>query len=574
MKQHNPYLRFDFSNTNPISFTDPITIISTYEQSEVIPCLQAIEQYIQAGYYAAGFLAYEAAPAFDRAFEVHNSDQFPLLWFGIFSEAKPAQKWKARPFTIDEWKLPITASAYKKNINQIKYHIENGDTYQVNYTVPMFSRFAGDTFGYYQRLTASQAANYCAYLHIGSHSILSASPELFFHLQAGLITTKPMKGTAKRGNTLEEDKAIAEWLYQSEKNRAENVMIVDLLRNDLGTIAKPGTVHVPQLFTIERYPTVFQMTSTVTAEVEPDITAIFKALFPCGSITGAPKVNTMKIIHEVETAPRNIYCGAIGYMTPQKEAIFNVPIRTVLIDNVSGEATYGVGGGITWDSTSEEEYEEMLSKTLVLKKQMNDFELLESIRLENGKFSLLDYHLKRMAKSAAFFSYPFEVTKMELKLEQIATQWNTGTYKLRVLLANTGEITSDVQPIKTNLQTLKVKLAQQAIDKSNPFYYHKTTNREMYHTFLQDHPDADDVLLWNAELEVTEFTIGNVVVEMNGAFYTPPVHCGLLPGTFRQHAIEKGMISEKIITIKDLESCSRIWLINSVRGWVPVTLDS
>lgn len=569
----NIYLQFDFNEQQPVAFKNPITIIYTYELSEVVPCLQKVEQYIQAGYYAGGFLTYEAAPAFDPAFQVHTNGSFPLIWFGIFSEAEAPHKRRVSPFAVQKWQMDIKEQEYKQQIEHIKQQIEEGHTYQVNYTIPLKSYFTGDSFAYYEQLAASQAANYAAYLQTGNYSILSASPELFFHLKKGVVTTKPMKGTAKRGSTIEEDKANADWLYYSEKNRAENVMIVDLLRNDLSRIAKRGTVRVPELFTIERYPTVFQMTSTVTAEVETNLTSIFEALFPCGSITGAPKVSTMNIIRNIEKTPRNIYCGAIGYITPEHEAIFNVPIRTVSIDNTSNEATYGVGGGITWDSTTEEEYEEMLAKTLVLEKKKNSFDLLESIRLENGCYPLLAYHLNRMEKSATHFSYPFDPLFIKQKLEQIAQQSNTGVHKLRLLLSKTGQINLDLQPISMLKKQLHVRLATRAINKTNPFFYHKTTNREIYEAFLTERPDADDVLLWNDELQITEFTIGNVVVEIDKKYYTPPVECGLLPGTFRQYVLETKEVQEKIITITDLQQISNIWLINSVRGWVPVTIE-
>lgn len=578
MQQDIPYLHFDFANQvgekQTLEFTNPYTVIQATKLEEVVSCLETVEAYVDAGYYAAGFVSYEAAPAFDSAFKVHSGGTFPLLWFGIFKETITVNTVQAGNFHIDEWKANVSATEYQKYIKQIKQHIENGETYQVNYTIRLHSRFRGDCYGYYQQLAESQAANYSAYLHIGSYSILSASPELFFHLKDGQITTKPMKGTVKRGSSAREDDELAHWLYHSEKNRAENVMIVDLLRNDLGTIAKPGTVEVPHLFTIERYPTVFQMTSTVTAEVKADIPAIFKALFPCGSITGAPKVSTMKIIHDLEDTPRQIYCGAIGYITPEKEAIFNVPIRTVLIENSSGKAYYGVGGGITWDSTSKGEYDEILTKARFLQQQPEKFDLLETMKLENGSYYLLDYHLQRLAKSGDYFAYPIDLISIQQQLQQIANRYPLGIYKLRLLVTNAGEISIEIQNIQSKTQPIQVAIAKHPIDKANPFYYYKTTNRGMYKAFLNEHPLADDVLLWNADEELTEFTIGNVVVERNGKFYTPPVECGLLAGTFRQYLIDKGRITEKVITLNELDECTNIWLINSVKKWVPVIINS
>ena len=256
-----------------------------------------------------------------------------------------------------------------------------------------------------------------------------------------------MKGTVKRGASHEEDTANANWLYHSEKDRAENVMIVDLLRNDLGMIAESGTVTVDKLFEIEQYPTVHQMTSTISAQVSEttSLVDIFKALFPCGSITGAPKISTMKIIAELENEPREVYCGAIGYITPNKEAIFNVPIRTVLIDHHSGEAVYGVGGGITWDSTSEGEYHEILAKAKVLEESPVEFELLESLLLDNGKYFLLEEHLNRMENSARYFGFDYDVNKVNKTLNDFSSKNNTGMVKVRLLLSKSGELVIEGQ---------------------------------------------------------------------------------------------------------------------------------
>lgn len=251
------------------------------------------------------------------------------------------------------------------------------------------------------------------------------------------ITTRPMKGTINRGKTVEEDKENAKWLYKSEKNRAENIMIVDLLRNDLSVIAQPTSVHVPKLFEIEQYPTVHQMTSTVQAKVkkQTDLVDVFRAIFPCGSITGAPKISTMEIISELETTPREVYCGAIGFITPKKEAIFNVPIRTVVIEGKTGVATYGVGGGITWDSTTKGEYHEMLDKARLLEEERPDFRLLESLLLEDGEYFLLEEHIHRLSNSANYFGIPMNKEKVKTALLSFAKSYENGPYKVRLLFS-------------------------------------------------------------------------------------------------------------------------------------------
>ena len=319
-------------------------------------------------------------------------------------------------FNLAEWQSETDSNTYHSGFQRIKSEIEKGNTYQVNYTMRLQSKFEGDDFAFFDRLKRAQRSNYSAYLNVGTHRILSASPELFFRWEDGQLITRPMKGTVKRGTTLKMDQLNADWLAASEKNQAENYMIVDLLRNDLGMIAEPGSVKVPQLKEIEKYPTVWQMTSTITADTNPETTIIdiFKALFPCGSITGAPKIKTMEIIADIENSPREVYCGAIGFITPESEAVFNVPIRTVVIDKETGKAEYGVGGGITWDSELSEEYDEAFLKAKLLTVERPAYKLLESMKLKDGEYYLLNDHIDRMKQSADYFDYRFSELYLEI----------------------------------------------------------------------------------------------------------------------------------------------------------------
>ncbi|SDM35953.1 aminodeoxychorismate synthase component I [Bacillus sp. OK048] len=579
MEQKEPLLSFEFADSNdkinPLTFQNPLRVITAHKIEDVLPSFQLVQEAVEIGYYAAGFLSYESAPAFDPAFRVKSGSSMPLLWFGIFSEPKHEYLNSTGDFTTSEWKPSITMDTYDQAINYIKQCIESGDTYQTNYTIRLHSKFNGDGLAFYNRLKKAQSSHYCAYIHTGEQSILSASPELFFHFHNGKITTRPMKGTVKRGASHEEDTANANWLYHSEKDRAENVMIVDLLRNDLGMIAESGTVTVDKLFEIEQYPTVHQMTSTISAQVSEtaSLVDIFKALFPCGSITGAPKISTMNIIAELENEPREVYCGAIGYITPNKEALFNVPIRTVLIDHRSGDAVYGVGGGITWDSTSIGEYHEILAKAKVLEESPVEFDLLESLLLDNGQYFLLEEHLKRMGNSAGYFGVNYDAKKIKKNLNDFSYENNSGLVKVRLLLARNGEVTIEGQPITQQGAAVEVVLAGEAVDKSNPFLYHKTTNREVYTKFQKQMPsEAFDVLLWNQDGELTEFTNGNVVLEINGKLWTPPLSSGLLAGTYRDRLIKTGEIYEKTLTLADLKMATKIFFINSVRKWREVHL--
>ena len=547
-------LLFDFANEQgiktPLFFTEPIKIIAANHVEEVLPKFIEVQKAVDSGYYAAGYVSYEAVPGFGEAYTVKSETQMPLLWFGIFESPNSLVEKSLGSFQLSEWEAKTTKDAYKAGFETIKAEIKQGNTYQVNYTLRLQSQFSGDDYAFYEQLAKAQDSQYSAYLHTGKFRILSASPELFFHWKDDVLTTRPMKGTVKRGLQLDEDEAQAKWLAASKKNQAENIMIVDLLRNDVSVIAEQGSVHVPALFEIERYPTVWQMTSTVKAKTKQETTLldIFKALFPCGSITGAPKIKTTEIITKVEDAPREIYCGAIGYITPNREAVFNVPIRTVWIDSETGQAEYGAGGGITWDSVLTDEYEEALLKAKLLTVIRPEFELLESFRLENGEYFLFSNHMERLKQAAKYFGFSFSESDIQNKLMQFAEDHPSGTYKVRLLVSKSGLIEVTGQLITEMTAPVSIKLAHSPINTGHPFIYFKTTNRSMYEVFQQQNKDYFDVLLWNEQGEITEFTNGNIVVKLNGKLYTPPIKCGLLAGTFRKELLIQKKIEEKIIT--------------------------
>ncbi|MFJ7928623.1 aminodeoxychorismate synthase component I [Peribacillus sp. NPDC096448] len=580
MKREDPLsLIFHFTDkqgdSRPLYFANPKKVITAHSIEDVLPQFQKVQEAIEQGHYAAGYVSYEAAPAFEKSFKVKDGAQMPLLWFGIFD--KPDEEIPEKmtgAFNLAEWQSETDSNTYRSGFQRIKSEIKKGNTYQVNYTMRLQSQFEGDDFAFFERLKRAQRSNYSAYLNVGTHRILSASPELFFRWEDGQLITRPMKGTVKRGTTLKLDQLNAEWLAASEKNQAENYMIVDLLRNDLGMIAEPGSVEVPQLKAIEKYPTVWQMTSTITADTNPGTTIIdiFKALFPCGSITGAPKIKTMEIIADIENSPREVYCGAIGFITPESEAVFNVPIRTVVIDKETGKAEYGVGGGITWDSELSEEYDEAFLKAKLLTVERPAYKLLESIKLSDGEYYLLNDHIDRMKRSAEYFDYRFSELHLRDRLQKYAELNHGALQKVRVLLQENGEIEVSGQPIKPLDPEFTAILAEAPISSANPFLFHKTTNRDVYEGFQMNNPDFQDILLWNEEGFITEFTNGNVVVKINGDLYTPPVEAGLLAGTFRQELIRKKEIKEKPISKADLNNAEEIWFINSVRGKLKVDL--
>lgn len=580
----SPTLIFDFvddiNTAQRVIFSDPIRVISVNQVAHIEAALREVEQFVNQGYYAAGYVSYEAAPAFDSAFSVSSKSALPLLWFGIFDQPSSAVNncpWEEK-FRFTPWESTVTQEQYRQHVKKIKQAISQGETYQVNYTMRLRSYFEGDDLGLYHRLIKAQQAGYAAYLNLGRMRILSISPELFFNLDGQNIVTRPMKGTAKRGRWQEEDEVNASWLRSSEKNRAENVMIVDLLRNDLGRIAQVGSVRVPQLFEIEKYPTLFQMTSTVSAKLLPNLSVaeIFQSLFPCGSITGAPKISTMRLIAELENEPREIYCGSIGFMNPNGTATFNVAIRTLLMDSETGMAEYGVGGGITWDSVDDDEYHEALTKADVLGLECPPFELLETLKLDNGEYALRDRHVERLVKSAQYFGLPIEAPRVMQSLQEHAKHHGGASRRVRLLASQNGAIRVESVPL-TDLAgvsgaAMPVALARTPVSKHNRFLYHKTTNRSLYEAHRAQSAQTFDVLLWNDNGEITEFTNGSIVVEMDGVKLTPALESGLLPGTFRAQLLADGVVEEKVLSLDDLQHATQIWFINSVRGWVRVYL--
>ncbi|MDE2260753.1 MAG: aminodeoxychorismate synthase component I, partial [Betaproteobacteria bacterium] len=370
-------------------FTQPSVVLKAYHPDEVRRLLDQLDEATQGGAYAAGYLSYECAPAFESTAQVHSPSLQPIAQFGIFAapESTLPIATSSEPLHCSPWVLGTTPEDYAKNIRLIHEAIERGETYQINYTVRTTAQLTGSGQLFYERLRRAQRADYCAWLDCSDFQILSASPELFFIKTGNVVTTRPMKGTVRRGFQPEEDAALERWLSESRKNRAENLMIVDLLRNDLSRIARPGTVNVPALFTIERYPTVLQMTSTVQATLRDEVSLceIFAAIFPCGSITGAPKLKSMELIRQLEPTPRGPYCGAVGWIKPGGDAQFNVAIRTLVLTPGNGKMVCGLGGGITWDSRSEEEYAEVITKSKFLEFEPKEFELLETMLLKDGQ---------------------------------------------------------------------------------------------------------------------------------------------------------------------------------------------
>jgi para-aminobenzoate synthetase / 4-amino-4-deoxychorismate lyase len=556
-------------------FCNPLRMYETPRTDEAAAMLERVENEVQKGYHAAGFIAYEAAAAFDSALKTREGIAgFPLIWFGIYDNSFDL---RGLPDVVPEscttpvWTISQDYDDYERVIARLRAHIAAGNTYQVNYTLRMSADFNGNPWPLFLMLRRAQRTRYSAYIHTHRHTLCSVSPELFFERQGDTITCRPMKGTAARGMNSAEDRKQSAALAQSAKDRAENVMIVDMIRNDLGKIAVPGSVRVPELFVVERYDTVFQMTSTVTAETKHANSDVIRALFPCASVTGAPKVRTMQIIAEEESAPRGIYTGCIGYFSPPDTARFSVAIRTIQIDHRTAKAIYGTGGGIVWDSAAAAEYAECRAKTQVLFESYPSFSLIETIRWERDSgYFLLEEHLLRLRDSAAYFAILFKVKEINTLLTDCAEHLKHESAIVCLLLNENGQRSVNAKKLNTALssETWRVALAKRPVNERNRFLYHKTTNRAIYDDARLDFPDCDDVILWNTRGEITEATRANIVVRKNGKFLTPLVSSGLLDGVFRRHLLASGQVEEAALYREDLAAAEAVYLINSVRGWI------
>jgi para-aminobenzoate synthetase/4-amino-4-deoxychorismate lyase len=562
-----------------LRYRKPEAIISTYNTSEVFNKLAEVDQAVQTGLYAAGFVTYEAAAGLDSAFHVHKTEGLPLVWFGLYRSMDTLDTLEetiTEKYSIGTWAPCVSQPSYDRAIEKVKEYIAAGDTYQVNYTLHLRAEFSGNCWAFFQQLMQAQPKSFGAYVDLDDYVICSASPELFFSLDGETLVSKPMKGTAPRGLTLQEDREQKQWLETSKKNRAENTMIVDMIRNDMGRIATPGSVAVSSLFEVEQYPTVFQMTTTVKSQTKSSFSEIMRAMFPCASITGTPKIRTMQIIHELEPEPRGIYTGCIGYFAPGRQAKFNVAIRTVTIDRNKAQAEYGVGGGIVWDSSIKEEYTECQIKALVLTTKRPKFDLLESLLWDGpDNYFLLERHLTRLAESAEYFDFAVNIADVRQQLMAFGEKIGNERHKVRLCVDCCGKIYIESSPIHPQPadRLWRLGLAIEPIDPNNPFLYHKTTHREMYNS-AQSHCDAiDDVLLWNKHGEVTETKIGNIVAQFDKKFYTPTINSGLLAGVFRAELLARSEITERVIQREELSHADKLFVINSVRKWLPAVVN-
>lgn len=554
------------------AFDAPLQTLVAHTPDDVRPLLAQVDRLAREGRWCVGYVRYEAAPAFDAALTVYPADG-PLAWFGIYERARDWPATEDQPSAVAQWQPSLTREDFNRAMDRIHDAIGAGDLYQVNYTAPLNGSLQGPPRALFDALQRAQPGGYAAYIDNGIEQVLSVSPELFFDWRGDHILARPMKGTAPRGANAEEDAQQVAQLRASPKERAENVMIVDLLRNDLSRLATPHSVRVPELFRVEALPTVFQMSSDVTAtpRVGTTLEDVFAALFPCGSVTGAPKVQAMRLIHALEPQPRGIYCGAIGVVRPGGHATFNVAIRTVTVKD--GAARCGIGSGITYDATPEGEWQEWRNKRAFLERASQPFELLETLRLQDGVLHEAPRHLARLARAAQHFAYRYPAHALEAALAAQAAHHPHGLWRVRLRLAAEGAVQAESFRMEASPARVRVRLADAPFEAAgSEFVRYKTTRRAHYDAVAPTEPGIFDTLLWNARGELTESTRCNVAVLLDGRWRTPPLHCGLLDGVARARYLAEGRIEEGVVRLEDLARAQGLALFNSLRGWMDAEL--
>ena len=566
-------------------FDAPLAVHRADAVEEVVPVLAAVDHAAREGRWVVGFVSYEAAPAFDAAFEGAPAGALPLAWFAEFHAPGASRREADREPRVADDRLPVQVAPvttvsdarYAAAVRRIQAYIEAGDVYQVNLTVPFTAPLPSPARSLYESMREAQGGAYACYLDIGDARILSASPELFFERRGASLRSRPMKGTAPRGLYPAADEAVRDALLTSEKERAENVMIVDVVRNDLGRIAKLGSVRVAALCEVERYPSVWQLTSTVEATVDPRVplVEIFAALFPPASVTGAPKIRASAILRELERGAREVYCGAMGIVRPGGDATFNVAIRSAWTRVGESGLHLNAGGGITMDSTVPGEMHEIRDKLAAFTRAKFTPALFETLRVERGRIIRLERHLARLAASADHFDIAFDPRAALDALDAaIHSAEPSEVSRARLELSPRGDLAASVRPHDDPPRDspAPVVLAGSPVDPRDVRLYHKCVDRGVYETASAAAPGMFDVILWNAAGFVTELTRGNLVVELDGGRLTPPVECGLLAGTLRAELLERGEIAERMLTPSDVRRARRLWFVNSLRGWVPISL--
>lgn len=559
-------------------YTDPEEILVASDAQSLRDLLVQVDSHAQRGGETAGFLAYEAGYVLEpRLLPLLGNQKMTLAWFGLYRHCQLARELELPQSRtqqpVENAGLEIGRERYCDKVEEIRTLIEAGEVYQINFTDRVTFGLRDSPWNLFTGLCHEHPTPYAAFLNTGSEQVVSLSPELFFRIEGGQIVVQPMKGTAPRGLTIEDDRRRMEELRQSEKERAENVMIVDLMRNDLGKICRAGSVMTKRLFEVERFPSVWQMTSTVEGQLcdRWTVGSVIRALFPSGSVTGAPKIRAIEHIARLETSARGIYTGAIGYFARGRSQ-FNVAIRTAVVRSARG--VMGVGSGITYDSSPSAEWEECGWKCGFLTQRTPTFELFETL-LWDDEYVLLDRHLARMSGSAEYFGFTLDRSAIQNKLNDAAARFpSSQKRRVRISLARDGQMIVEDAPI-AETRYGRVRMAEHRVSSNDRFLFHKTTHRQFYDSELASARAAqcDDVLFFNERNQLTEGAIHNVFILKDGVWRTPPVQCGLLAGSYRgMFLAEHSEALEAVLRLEDLVEADAIFLCNSVRGMYQVEL--
>jgi len=562
-----------------LRYRDPKGSVAAWSPAEVAPALAAIEAAQARGLHAAGYFSYELGYALEPRLAplMPAGRKLPLLWFGLFGARETHENAHLLGEAVagHAYAGPLrdvpSEDAYAPGFLAVKALIAAGDTYQINLSFRARFSFLGDPIALYLRMRARAGAGFGAYVEDGERAILSLSPELFFACENGVATARPMKGTVPRGPDAAEDARLRARLQASEKDRAENLMIVDLIRNDLGRVARTGGITVEDLFAVETYPTLHTMVSTVRAELRDRVgpADLVRALFPCGSITGAPKIRAMEIIRDLEPDPRGVYCGAVGAFGPDGSALFNVAIRTVTIANGVGEL--GVGGGLVQDSRLASEYEECLVKARYFTETREPIGLIETLRHDEGQgFARLDLHLARLAASARALGIACDLATARRALDR-AVAGAAGAWRVRLLLAENGELSCTAAPLEAAPKIWSYAISERRVTSTDALLGHKTTWRTLYDGEREAHARAqgcDEVIFLNERGEVTEGSRANVFALLRDKLVTPALSCGLLDGCLRREMLDAGLCQEGVLTPGALHRADKVYFGNSLRGLI------
>ncbi|WP_310533625.1 aminodeoxychorismate synthase component I [Novosphingobium sp.] len=597
-----PFILLDDARSEGASparfYRDPVELVIARRGDEVLPALDKLAALHAAGHHLAGWMAYEAGLALEsrlaRLSDGRTGAAGPLLWFGAFAgydtiAAEYVPAWLAAraegKASVGPLDPALSPGGYRRAFEAVQAAITAGDIYQANLTFPLAGAFHGDPLALYAAIRAAAGAGYGGLIHDGTQWLASFSPELFAALRGRQAMVKPMKGTRPRGRNAAEDAALSEELAQSEKDRAENLMIVDLLRNDLSRVADPGTVKVERPFAVESYPTVHQMTTTVRADLRAGFGPIdlVRALFPCGSITGAPKIRAMELIDAFERDARGAYCGAIGRIDPPSsngtgEAAFNVAIRTLRLtpgENGRGSAVLGVGSAVVADSEWLAEWREGLVKGGFARGMAGGFDLIETMAFTpEGGIPLLELHLERLKASAGELGFAFDRHAVRNAIQALCFEIE-GPAKVRLVVARSGAHALEIAPMPEAYDgPATCAVLRLPVDSGDWRLRHKTTDRQFYTAALDaaKGAGAQEALLLRDDGLVTEGSFTNLFVERDGKLLTPPAQLGLLPGVLRQSLIEAGQAEEAELSLDDLSGGFLIG--NALRGLMPARLLS